>query len=248
MTTITTTDIGPITRPEAMTLAAAETAAMVALLRSLTDADWVQPTDCLGWNVRAMAGHVLGMTEGFTGLWRMASMFRAGGKLAGDRPVIDGVTELQVATNAHLSTDVLIDRMAAAGPRQAHWRAHRPLLRRMPMKQELPDGTVENWKMGHIFEVILTRDTWMHRVDISRATSRTLTLTPEHDGRIVADVVADWARRHGKAFTLELTGPAGGTYAGGTGGEELTCDAVEFCRILSGRGTGTGLLAQPVPF
>ena len=54
--------------------------------------------------------------------------------------------------------------------------------------------------------------------------------------------------RVGEPFTLVLTGPAGGTYSGGTGGEELTCDAVEFCRILSGRGTGTGLLAQPVPF
>jgi hypothetical protein len=33
-----------------------------------------------------------------------------------------------------------------------------------------------------------------------------------------------------------------------SGGEGVTCDAVEFCRILSGRATGTGLLAQPVPF
>ena len=37
--------------------------------------------------------------------------------------------------------------------------------------------------------MILTRDTWMHRVDISRATGRDLVLTAEHDGRIVADVV-----------------------------------------------------------
>jgi uncharacterized protein (TIGR03083 family) len=249
MTTITTTDIGPITRPEAMALAAAETANMVAALRSLTGEDWVQPTDCPDWDVRAVAGHVLGMVEGFTGLWRMASMFRAGAKAKGDGLLIDGVTAMQVATNARLGVGELLDRMAEGGPRQARWRCNRPLLRRMSMKQPYPDAdTVETWSMGYLFEQVLTRDTWMHRVDVSRATGRTLALTPEHDGRIIADVVAEWARRHGKPFTLRLTGPAGGTYTGGTGGDELTCDAVEFCRILSGRATGTGLLAQPVPF
>ena len=42
--------------------------------------------------------------------------------------------------------------------------------------------------------------------------------------------------------------PAGGTYAHGTGGPHFQLDAVEFCRVLSGRGTGAGLLAQQVPF
>ena len=70
----------------------------------------------------------------------------------------------------------------------------------------------------------------------------------QRNGRIVADVVAEWARRHGKPFTLELTGPAGGTFTGSTGGTSLTCDAIEFCRTLSGRVPGTGLLAQQVPF
>jgi hypothetical protein len=189
------------------------------------------------------------MVEGFTGVWRMASMFRAGAKVKGDGLLIDGVTAMQVATNAPLRVGDLLDRMAVGGPRQARWRCNRPLLRRMAMKQPYPDAsTVESWSMGYLLEQILTRDTWMHRVDVSRATGRTHALTPEHDGRIIADVVAEWARRHAKPFTLQLTGPAGGTYSGGTGGEELTCDAVEFCRILSGRGTGTGLLAQPVPF
>lgn len=245
---ITAADIGSITRPEARTLAEAETAAMVAVLVDLSPDEWARPTDCPDWDVRAMAGHVLGMTEGFTGLWRMASMFRAGGKLAGDRPFIDGVTAHQVATNAQLSTAELVARMAAAGPRQARWRTERPILRRMPMKNQNPDGTVETWTMGFVFEVIQTRDTWMHRVDVARATGRALDLTPAHDGRIVADVVAEWARRHGRPFTLELTGPAGGTYTSGTDGAALTCDAIEFCRTLAGRAPGTGLLAQRVPF
>jgi hypothetical protein len=51
-----------------------------------------------------------------------------------------------------------------------------------------------------------------------------------------------------RPFTLELTGPAGDTFVAGTGGEHLRPDAIEFCRILSGRAPGTGLLATPVTF
>jgi hypothetical protein len=56
--------------------------------------------------------------------------------------------------------------------------------------------------MGYLLDTILTRDPWMHRVDIARATGRDMVLTADHDGRIVADVVAEWARRHGQPFTL----------------------------------------------
>jgi len=254
------TDVGtirPIARPESVTLAATETARMVALLRSLTPDEWACPTDCPEWDVRAMAGHVLGMTEGFTGVRRMMAMFRAGAKAAGDRPVIDGVTALQVAANAHLDTVELVNRMEEAGPEQARWRGRRRLLRHLPDKEPMRDGSVETWRMGFIFDVVLTRDTWMHRVDIARATGRPHEVTAAHDGRIVADAVAEWARRHGRPVTLHLTGPAGGRFTSGDGGavrnaagrgQELTLDAVEFCRIVSGRGEGSGLLAQEVPF
>jgi len=62
--------------------------------------------------------------------------------------------------------------------------------------------------------------------------------------------VAEWARRHGRPFTLELTGTAGGTFTeGGPGAAATTTlDAVELCRIFSGRATGDGLLTQEVPF
>ncbi|MGN6780698.1 MAG: hypothetical protein ACTHJH_04285, partial [Marmoricola sp.] len=89
---------------------------------------------------------------------------------------------------------------------------------------------------------------WMHRMDLARATGRDPVLTPEHDGAIVADVVAEWAARHGTAYGLTLGGPAGGTWSSGVGGEEIELDAVDFCRVLSGRGAGSGLLATQVPF
>jgi hypothetical protein len=88
----------------------------------------------------------------------------------------------------------------------------------------------------------------MHRLDISRATGCPMDVTAEHDGRLVADVVAEWARRHGQPFTLALTGPAGGQWRDGTGGEQLRLDALDFCWTLAGRQPGTGLLATEIPF
>jgi hypothetical protein len=88
----------------------------------------------------------------------------------------------------------------------------------------------------------------MHRLDLARATDREPMLTPGHDGVLVADVVAEWAQRHGRPHRLRLTGPAGGEWASPEGGEEIELDAVEFCRLVSGRGRGAGLLAQQVPF
>jgi hypothetical protein len=73
-------------------------------------------------------------------------------------------------------------------------------------------------------------------------------LTPEHDGLIVDDLVEEWAERHGQAYRLTLDGPAGGVWQQGPDGADLGLDAVEFARLLSGRGHGEGLLAVPVPF
>jgi uncharacterized protein (TIGR03083 family) len=247
MATTTLTEVPPIERPESQVLAEAEVARMVATLRRLDAEDWTRPTDCPLWDVRAMAGHVLGMTEAFTGLGRMASYMRAGGKRKGDGPFIDGLTAEQVDRTAGLSTGELIERLEKAGPVAARWRARRRLMRHMPITDEI-DGEKVTWKMAVLVDVILTRDTWMHRADIAKATGKPMELTPEHDGRIVAHAAAEWGGLHGQPCTLHLTGAAGGTFTQGDGGEEITIDAVGFCRVVSGRGTGEGLLAQEVPF
>ena len=123
-----------------------------------------------------MAGHVLGMTETFTGLGKFASTMRAGGKRAGDGPFIDGLTAVQVDATAGLSTGELIDRLEAAGPVAARWRARRRLMRHIPMKEEI-DGVKETWQLGYLVDIILTRDTWMHRADIAKATGKPMELT-----------------------------------------------------------------------
>ena len=249
MMTLTThvDDVPALVRPEAGVLAATENQRVLEVLRSLRDEDWAKQTDCPAWDVRALAAHVLGGIEAFATFREWMHQMRAGTKAAGDGPFIDGMTAVQVRERADLTRGELLDRLADAGPRAARWRGNRRLMRRIPMKEEVA-GVKETWHVGYLLDIILTRDTWMHRVDIAHATGREMVLTAEHDGRIIADVVAEWARRHGKPFTLRLEGPAGGTFTQGSDGEAITIDAVEFCRTLSGRATGTGLLTQEVPF
>jgi uncharacterized protein (TIGR03083 family) len=235
-------------RAEAAVVAATENERFVTLVSSLGPDDWTKQTDCPAWDVRAMVSHMLGEMEGNVSLPQFIHQWRAGNKAAGDRPAIDGMTEVQVRERLHLGPADLVERLAGIAPRAARARKQLPgPLRRLPMKVEV-ENVMEKWSFGYLFDTIMTRDTWMHRVDITRATGHALELTAEHDGRIVADVVAEWARRHGQRFTLNLLGPAGATFTRGAGGEEITVDAVEFCRTLSGRAAGTGLLGQVVPF
>ena len=43
-----------------MRLAAAEYDRLLALVDDLGAEDWSRPTDCVGWDVKAMLGHLLG--------------------------------------------------------------------------------------------------------------------------------------------------------------------------------------------
>lgn len=241
-------DLSHIGRREAFGLALTENARMVALLAALDEPDWTRPTCCSDWDVRSLASHVLAMMEAAASPREFVHLFRAGAKAAGERPRIDGMTQVQVAERTHLTSKDIVEAMADTAPRSARARYRLPApLRYLPVPEEV-DGVRETWRLGYLFDVILTRDTWMHRLDVCLATGREPDLTPEHDGRIVADVVAEWARRHGRPFHLTLEGPAGGVYAQGDGGETITAEAAEFCRVLSGRGHGTGLMAGRVPF
>jgi uncharacterized protein (TIGR03083 family) len=240
-------DIEPLSRSDAMKLAADELDRFLDVLRSLAPADWQRPTECEPWDVRAMATHVLGATESHSSIRETIHQTRAYRK-ANSGPMIDAMTALQIRDRADLSPDDIVARFERAAPRSVRSRRRMPApLRRMRMKVDPPFAS-ERWRLGYLMDVIYNRDCWTHRVDISRAIGRDPVLTQEHDGRIVADVVSEWARRHGRPFTLTLAGPAGGSYVAGDGGEQMELDAVEFCRILSGRAQGTGLLTTEVPF
>jgi uncharacterized protein (TIGR03083 family) len=233
-------------RELAVRLAATEYERVADLLEGLSAAQWLAPTDCPAWDVRAMAGHMLGMVQMIASVPELVRQQATGtrrAKRAGGE-VIDSVTALQVEKNAGLTTQALVDELRRLAPRAVRARRRAPgIIRRQTSPQ---NG--EWWTLGYMFDVILTRDPFLHRVDICRATGVAMTVTADHEGAIVDDVVREWAGRHGSAYDLTLTGPAGGRWQQGDGGQPITMDALEFCRVLSGRGSASGLLSTQVPF
>jgi uncharacterized protein (TIGR03083 family) len=255
-TTADVTNQAPLSHDEAMGLQATELERTLDLLRSLDHAGWIAPTDCPDWDVHHMYLHVLGACEAGASMKENVHQMRRAWshRRSQGGPLEAGLSTVQVRERVDLSPEQLVERLAAVAPVTVRKRTTMPaLMRRMKMKIDGP--VVEKWALGYLVDTIYLRDLWMHRVDASRATGRDLDLTPDHDGSIVADVVAEWVRRHGQPITLVLTGPAGGTYTStgtaGTGepGAPIELDAVEFCRILSGRiPAPAGPLDTIVPF
>jgi uncharacterized protein (TIGR03083 family) len=241
-------EIRPLARPEALVVAGQEYERYLDLLRSLSDRDWRRETECAPWTVQDMAAHVLGQTEAAASIREAAHQQRASAREGGFR--LDGVNAIQIRERAGLAPGEIIERLSAAAVASIRARRRLPgLARRIRISVEAREGMRERWPFAYLMDVIYTRDTWMHRMDTARAVDIVAVVTPEHDGRIVGDVVADWARRHGKSFELVLAGPAGGRYRSGTSDQPLDFEAVEFCRLLSGRdGGGDGLLATFTPF
>jgi uncharacterized protein (TIGR03083 family) len=243
----------PIGHAEAMRLAEVENARLLAQVAALTGDQWSAPTDCTGWSTRDVVVHLIASAQAQASPLEFLRQVLTGRRLTveiGGEHWVDGMNEAQLRARAAWTPKDLPDAWARHSAAALRVRRRMPApVRALPL---LPIGTGLGthigWQpLGYLFDTGFTRDVWMHRIDIARATEAPLELTAEHDGRIVADVVAEWARRHGQPFTLTLTGPAGGSFRAGAGGEHHTLDAVELVRILSGRAEGPGVLRHKLP-
>jgi uncharacterized protein (TIGR03083 family) len=225
------------------------------LLEQLGPEEWGAPTECPGWDVAAMVGHLIGAAKNAASLREAMRQQRWAKSHADefDGSTLDASTALQVRDHAHLSPEERLAALRDVVPAAVRTRMRLPrLVRRMTSHLEesgsLAPGSPTSLTFGELVDVILTRDVWMHRIDIARATDRSIDLDERTDGRIVEDVVVEWAGRHGQPFDLTLTGPAGGEFRQGEGSEHLEYDPVEFCRILAGRAPARGLLTTRVLF
>lgn len=222
-----------IKQPEATALAETQHKALLHTLYLLDDAQWAAPTDCEGWSVKDIASHLCGWAESLTSLKetrkQVGEAVRRRKELGN---ILDAQNQVQADAGKKISTAELLLRMEEVLPRMLKRRAGLGRYGRYVPIWGPPFGFSN---LGYLANVIFTRDWFMHRIDIARATSTELELG-SNEARIVADIVREWGRGGSEDVRLELTGPAGGAYvAGHMPHTKLTADAVEFCRYLAGR-------------
>lgn len=242
----------PFTRREAVDLGHVEYLRFADALAALGPGDWDRDTDCDGWTVRDLAGHLCGSVMSATTIRaQVAEQKQVKGRVkdSGENEV-DAMTAIQIAKVSALSPAEIVERIRSLADDAAAGRKRLPAPMAKLIKFPVVMNSIdEKWSLDYLLGTILTRDTWLHRVaDLARAVDRAPVLDA-HDGRIVADVTREWASRHGQAVELRLTGPAGGRYVVDSGGPLLELDAIEFCRIVSRRSESTHpLLETEVPF
>src|SRR3712207_6113798 len=133
----------------AVRLAATEYDRYADLLASLTVDDWTRPTCCAGWDVRAMAGHTLGMAQMVVSPLETARQLRAAKRAGGDQ--LDALTAHQVAKNEHLTRGELVAELRRVAPKATRGRRLMPAFvrsRRLRPDQRVGDA-MEPWTYGY---------------------------------------------------------------------------------------------------
>ncbi|MFD4031511.1 maleylpyruvate isomerase family mycothiol-dependent enzyme [Streptomyces sp. NPDC058637] len=218
----------------------AELRAVLTLCRELSDEDWRRPTVCDGWTVRNMLAHTVGQYEELPRPWVALRRVRRAGRNHPRLGPLDGHNESQIEDRSAVPGPELIGALAHFAPQGLRALRRMPAAARRkvrlsllyPEAKALPDNS-----MDYLNSVLVARDTWMHRVDISDATGAELVLDA-HDREIVDQVVLDlslaWTA---PAVEIDLDGPAGGNHLLGIGtpAATLRADAVVFARHASGR-------------
>ena len=226
---------------EARRLATDELERMLALLESLSAEDWQRPTACTLWNVSEVVAHLAGAFAGYASWAEFKRQYFKNPYTSEAAAKIDGVNQRQVEDRAGASPAALLAELREVGPRAIHTRHRLPwLLRVLRVPSGPPLGITP---IGYITDLIYTRDMWMHRLEISRASRREMTLTAAHDGRVIELVMRDLGRmlrrRLGQRnIRVELTGPARGVFDFGSSSDPsvtIQMDALAFNWLASGR-------------
>jgi uncharacterized protein (TIGR03083 family) len=225
------------TAEEAYVLLRAELERFLVLVKSLGPDDWGKPTACTAWTIRDMLAHQAGGYASGTSYKELIHQYSRLPK-PGQLPE-DAVNEIQLSDRNGKSPAELIAELQSAGPIAAQNWAYQFRLVKLVT---IPHATAGRLNMRHLMWVIHSRDTWMHRLDICRATGRKFEQNAEHDGRIAALVMLDVAKAltkklGGRALVFDLTGLAGGRWQIGPGEPAATIlmDVLDFNIFASGR-------------
>jgi uncharacterized protein (TIGR03083 family) len=229
--------IPSINAEEASQIAAFELDQVLGLLEQLEGDDWAQPTDCTEWNIRDMTAHLAGACAGHA-TWkdfRRQAIFNP--HIFKTIVTVDGINTRQLEDRVDKSPHELVDELREVGPKAVRTRKNLPgILRILHIPAKPMSGFMS---IRYLVDVIYPRDQWMHRMDICRATRKTLVITPGHDDHLLDQVMRDVAKTlHGKlAIQVNITGALRASYRFGSGEPmaELDIDFLTFNRRASMR-------------
>ncbi|PKW17252.1 maleylpyruvate isomerase family mycothiol-dependent enzyme [Saccharopolyspora spinosa] len=237
MTTIVRAhDVARTEHAHAAELLRPEVEAMRAQLGWLSASQWLAPTDCPRWSVRDVVAHVLGNAEVALAPDLLVLRAREGEQRYPRLYRLDAVNEMAVDAWQDRQAGELLAEFAPL------WRQ---VIGSLPGMSESVRGQTFDAgypgslpvAVGYVVDVLLTRDMWMHRIDICRATGRAFE-AHEHDRGVVEQVLRDlddtW---QAPPLVLELTGAVAGAWQIGSGAPVATVrgDAVSVMRMFSGR-------------
>jgi uncharacterized protein (TIGR03083 family) len=243
-------DVPAQTVDEAGQRAREELGRFLAVAGSLEGDDWAQPTDCTEWSVRDILAHAAGSAAGWASWGEFLRQVPLNPYARQAAVPVDGINRRQLEDRVGRSPKDLIAELRAVAPKAIRTRLGLPgIFKGMRIDLGPPRGKAP---LRYLLEIIYTRDMWMHRHDICRATGRTFEQTAAHDGRVVALVMRDIdeALRDslgGRAIRFDLRGAAGGGYLVGPGAESdavVEMDVLEFNRMASGRLVADDALAD----
>ncbi len=225
------------TASEAHALLLTELERFLNVVERLDQGDWSKPTACTDWDVRGILAHQAGGYAGGASLKELLHQLSRRPQ-AGQLPE-DAINAIQQQDRAHKTPTELIAELRKAGPIAVEkWAYGFRLLKWF----SIPHAVAGRLSLRHLMWVTHSRDTWMHRLDICRATGQPFEQTGAHDGRIVALVMRDVADALARtsstpALIIELTGVAGGSWKIGPGDPTATIkiDALAFNIFASGR-------------
>ncbi|TCC39437.1 maleylpyruvate isomerase family mycothiol-dependent enzyme [Kribbella sindirgiensis] len=249
MTAVLAEQIGRADRVQCRSHRDAELTAWHELLASIEGDEWQRRTVCDAWDVADIAGHLIGQAEDVNKPFSFPRRYRKAKRVYPDVLRIDA--HMMVQADEHRGTPpaqlrTTFDQVWAKATRKIS--TEPALLRRVSM-------TIDGFEsvklsLGYIHDILLARDLWMHRDDVSQALGRRFDAGP-HATELVAQVMYDvidgpwWGDR--PTVEVELTGPGGGAYKFGRGEPvgRASVDAVTYMRTLSGRDDSPEVTGDP---
>ncbi|MDT7787456.1 MAG: hypothetical protein QOF58_5875 [Pseudonocardiales bacterium] len=212
----------------------AEIEAFTALLADLPDEEWGRPTASAGWTVHDMVAHVVGQHVASARPWTIPGKIKQARRRFPGRTTLDAHNALQIVEHGTRPPDELRALLKRFGPKAVRVRLRAPgFLRRRSVASTFPEENLPDSSFAYLFDVLSNRDTWMHRLEIARATGRPF-VRAEHERGVVGQVLRDLAQTwSGPPITLELDG----RWALGEGEPVavVRADTLDYLWHLSGR-------------